>query len=80
MEDRTQAFLSTALDLTYSARNLLVRPRHYKEGDSAAPTAGHLDTVLTHMSLGYQLHCSAHPWHLRDVSKPQKTLSPEQAA
>lgn len=44
MEDRTQAFLSTALDLTYSARNLLVRPSHYKEGYFSSPhgwTSGH---------------------------------------
>lgn len=36
MEDRTQGFLSTALDLTYSARNRWVRPSHYKEGYSSS--------------------------------------------
>lgn len=44
MEDRTQAFLSTALDLTYSACNVLVRPSHDKEGYFSSPhgwTSGH---------------------------------------
>lgn len=44
MEDRIHGFLRTALDLTYSAHNLLVRPSHYKEGYFSSPhswTSGH---------------------------------------
>lgn len=51
MEDKTQGFLSTALDLAYPARNLWVRPSHYKGGYFSSPhswTSGHRSNSCGH--------------------------------